>query len=50
MEQLTITLGTTLGAAGKIKEFNIFGSVARFVPLFLYIAILHVGHNHIGYM
>ena len=43
MEQLTITLGTTLGAAGKIKEFNIFGSVARFVPLFLYIAIFACG-------
>lgn len=43
MEQLTITLGTTLGATGKIKELNIFGSIARFVPLFLYIPLFALG-------
>lgn len=43
MEQLTITLGTTLSATGKIKEMNIFGSVARFVPLFLYIPLFAFG-------
>lgn len=43
MEQLTITLGTTLGATGKIKEMNIFGSIARFVPLFLYIPLFAFG-------
>ena len=43
MEQLTITLGTTLGARGKIKEMNVFGSIARFVPLFLYIPLFALG-------
>lgn len=43
MEQLTVTLGTTIGATGKIKEMNIFGSVARFIPLFLYILIFAYG-------
>lgn len=43
MEQLTITLGTTLGATGKIKEMNIFSSIARFVPLFLYIPLFAFG-------
>lgn len=43
MEQLTITLGTTLGATGQIKEMNIFGSIARFVPLFLYIPLFAFG-------
>ena len=43
MEQLTITLGTTLGATGKIKGMNIFGSIARFVPLFLYIPLFAFG-------
>lgn len=43
MEQLTITLGTTLGATGKIKEMNVFGSIARFVPLFLYIPLFALG-------
>jgi O-antigen/teichoic acid export membrane protein len=43
MEQLTITLGTTLGATGKIKEMNVFGSIARFVPLFLYVPLFALG-------
>lgn len=43
MEQLTITLGTTLGATGQNKEMNIFGSIARFVPLFLYIPLFAFG-------
>ena len=43
MEQLTITLGTTLGATGKIREMNVFGSIARFVPLFLYIPLFAFG-------
>lgn len=43
MEQLTITLGTTIAATGKIKELNIFCSIARFVPLFLYIAAFSCG-------
>lgn len=43
MEQLTITLGTTLGATGNIREMNVFGSVARFVPLFLYIPLFAFG-------
>lgn len=43
MEQLTITLGTTLGATGKIREMNIFSSISRFVPLFLYIPLFALG-------
>ena len=43
MEQLTITLGTTIGATGKIKELNIFGSIARFLPLFIYIPLFAYG-------
>lgn len=43
MEQLTITLGTTLGATGKIREMNVFGSIARFLPLFLYIPLFAFG-------
>lgn len=43
MEQLTITLGTTLSATGNIREMNVFGSVARFVPLFLYIPLFAFG-------
>lgn len=43
MEQLTITLSTTLGATGKIKEMNIFSSIARFLPLFIYIPLFAYG-------
>ena len=43
MEQLTITLGTTISATGKIKEINVFSSIARFVPLFLYVLIFALG-------
>lgn len=43
MEQLTITLGTTLAATGKIKQFNILGSLARFLPLFIYIPLFAFG-------
>lgn len=43
LEQLTITLGTTLGATGKIIEMNVFGSIARFLPLFLYIPLFAFG-------
>lgn len=43
LEQLTITLGTTIGATGKIKEMNIFCSIARFVPLFIYIPMFAMG-------
>lgn len=42
-EQLTITLSTTIGATGKIKEINIFSSIARFVPLFIYIPLFAIG-------
>ena len=43
MEQLTIALGTTIGATGKNKELNLFCSVARFVPLFIYIPLFANG-------
>lgn len=43
MEQLTITLGTTISASGKIKEINVFSSIARLVPLFLYVLIFALG-------
>ena len=43
MEQLTITLGTTISATGKIKEINVFSSIARLVPLFLYVLIFALG-------
>lgn len=43
MEQLTVTLGTTINATGKIKEQNIFGSLARFLPLFIYIPLFAYG-------
>lgn len=43
MEQLTITLGTTIAATGKIKEISIFSGFARFVPLIIYVFVFSFG-------
>ncbi len=42
-EQLTITLGTMLGAVNKIKELNVFSGIACFIPLFIFVAIFSFG-------
>ncbi len=42
-EQLTITLGTMLGAVNKIKEMSIFSGCVHFLPLIIFVLIFSLG-------
>ncbi len=42
-EQLTITLGTMLGAVNRIREMNVFNSCAYLIPLLIYVIFFSLG-------
>ncbi len=43
VEQLTITLGTMLGAVNKIREMNIMSSIGNLYPLLIYFIVFSLG-------